>query len=430
VADEGVEVHGDDQGVFQVIDLLDALALVGAVDDVPLPHGNRNIAADAPVEPDAPDHALDAGQALLDRLRDGHERGEVVRPVVEVPVDIQVIQQVAPLLQQQPDALQDVAFPVGDAGGHQPDLRVDPLHHLAELGEGAGVFLRRLVADLPVAVHLIADAPVADVMRRGVAVRPAQAGDSRVGGPVAVLDPVPRLAHVAVAAVDDQERLRPHQTAELDELVCAEAVGLDVVPGQVQPRRALRDGADPVAPVVAGGEVAAGVADQGHPQPAQGGDHVRAQAPRVGQRRVRVVDAPVDAAGHVLREPAEDVAVDPAQRVFQIHVNPVVHRLPSRRTWLTVCYTRRAKPARGSGGRTGPRQAMTQGVADHCAAAGLTLNPARRSVAFFSPLHFVARGETARRRPVRTLPGGDTIGACDKSATRPTPARILEERRR
>ena len=51
------------------------------------------------------------------------------------------------------------------------------------------------------------------------------------------------------------------------ELVGAEPIGLDVVPGQLGPRRTLILRADAVLPVVAGGEVAARPAQDRHAQP-------------------------------------------------------------------------------------------------------------------------------------------------------------------
>ena len=128
--------------------------------------------------------------------------------------------------------------------------------------------------------------------------------------PVAVFEPVARLAQVAVAAVDDEEGLGIQQAAEADELVRAEVVAVHRVPGEVEARRALLDGADAVAPAVARDEVAAGVAHDRHALTAQGVDHVAAQALVVAQRRAGVMDAAVDAAVHVLGEAAEDVAVD------------------------------------------------------------------------------------------------------------------------
>ena len=166
------------------------------------------------------------------------------------------------------------------------------------------------MADLPGSVDLVADAPVTHVVRLREAMRLAQL--HRFGGlrAVAILQPVARLAQVAVAAVDHEEGLRFQQTAEADELVSAEVVALQRVPGEVEARRTLVAGADAVAPAVAGDEVAAGIADDGHALAAQRVKHVEAQALVVGLRRAGVVNAAVDAAVHVLGEAAEDVAVD------------------------------------------------------------------------------------------------------------------------
>jgi hypothetical protein len=94
------------------------------------------------------------------------------------------------------------------------------------------------------------------------------------------------------------------------ELVQAELVGLDAVPGEVQPAGPLVARADAVLPPVAGDEVAAGVADQRDAElPGQLQD-VLTESVLVGGRVVGLVDPGVDATAHVLDEAAERPAVD------------------------------------------------------------------------------------------------------------------------
>ena len=225
-------------------------------------------------------------------------------------MDVEVVDQRAGLLQEQARRIDDVGRPVRCAGGDELDGRVHQLHGFGELGIGAGVFGGGLVADLPGAVDLVADAPVAHVVRLREAMRLAQLHRLRGLRPVAVFQPVARLTQVAVAAVDHEEGLRFQQAAEADELVSAEVVALQRMPGEVEARRTFVAGADAVAPAVAGDEVAAGIADDGHALAPQRVEHVEAQALVIGLRRAGVVNAAVDAAVHVLGEAAEDVAVD------------------------------------------------------------------------------------------------------------------------
>ena len=110
----------------------------------------------------------------------------------------------------------------------------------------------------------------------------------------------------AGAHVDAQHGRGVDLAAELDELVGAKLVGFDRLPGQFAAARALLFGADAVEPVVAAEEVAAGVADDRVRLVAQGVEHVVAEALLIGQRRLGIIDALVDAAAHVLDKPAKE----------------------------------------------------------------------------------------------------------------------------
>src|SRR5690606_12219433 len=121
--------------------------------------------------------------------------------------------------------------------------------------------------------------------------------------------PVARLTHVAVAAVDDKVWLRADLPAEVDEFVSPEAVRVHTAPRQIEARRSILDRADTVAPAVARHEVAAGIANDRHLQPAQRIQHVGAQPIRVGHGRAGIIDTAIDAGTQVLRKSSEEVAV-------------------------------------------------------------------------------------------------------------------------
>ena len=78
------------------------------------------------------------------------------------------------------------------------------------------------------------------------------------------------------------------------------------MPRAVEANGALRARADAVAPVVAGEEVAAGVADERHAELAHEVEHVAAEALLVRLRVAGLVDSGVDGATEVLDEGTEE----------------------------------------------------------------------------------------------------------------------------
>jgi hypothetical protein len=183
------------------------------------------------------------------------------------------------------------------------------------------------IADLPAAVHLVAEPPVAHAVGVGVAVLSSQIGPRGVPGPVAVLHPRLGLVHRPRAHVDADERLGAEHAAVLDELVGAESVGLLRVPGQLAAPETLRPGADTVEPVVAADEVAARPPQDRNAQRPGGVEDVAPEAALVAERRALVVDAAVDAAAQVLDELPEDARVHGAQTPRQVDAD-AIHRAP------------------------------------------------------------------------------------------------------
>ena len=97
-------------------------------------------------------------------------------------------------------------------------------------------------------------------------------------------------------------------------------VGLDLLPGGVEPHRPLPHWADAVLPAVARDEVATRVArNRGTHLPDQVGD-VPAEAGPVVRRMPRLEDAGVDAPAHVLDECAEDPRVHDAHPKSRIRI--------------------------------------------------------------------------------------------------------------
>ena len=189
----------------------------------------------------------------------------------------------------------------GGAAGGQFDRRIDPLHHLRRFGGDAAVFLRGLRLHLPRPIHLIAEAPEFHAVRLFPAVRAAQIGQRRAAGMVAVFHQRARRVAAARAEVDRQHRLDVGGTAPVDEFVGAELVGLGRHPGEVEPARPLLHRPDAIFPIVAGDEVAAGIAHDGRRQLAHQRQHVAAEAVLIGGRMAGLEDAAIDAAARDAR---------------------------------------------------------------------------------------------------------------------------------
>jgi hypothetical protein len=209
-------------------------------------------------------------------------------------------------------------LPVGAAAGDEADGGVEPFHRSRRLGGKPPVLVGGLVADLPGPVELVAEAPQPHAVGLLGAVLAAQVGQRGAGRVVGVLEQVAGLLHTAGAEVDRQHRLHAGVLRPGHELVEAERVGLHGLPGEVEPPWPVARRTDAVLPAVAGDEVAAGVPHDADAQLADQVEHVRAEAAGVGERMVRLVDAAVDAAAHVLHEGTEQPAVggaDPEGRV-------------------------------------------------------------------------------------------------------------------
>lgn len=168
------------------------------------------------------------------------------------------------------------------------------------------------MAGLPGTVHLVAEAPQPDAEGVLVAVRDPPVGTVGPRGVVGVLLECQGLGDPAGAEVDGHHRLglRADLAHEADVLAEPEAVGLGGAPGEVEAAGPLLDGAHRVLPVVAGDEVAAGVADGRDTELADELQHVGAQAVGVGRRVAGFEDAGVDAAAEVLDEGTEETGVD------------------------------------------------------------------------------------------------------------------------
>lgn len=199
----------------------------------------------------------------------------------------------------------------GGAAHHQFHVRIDLAHAGGHGGGEHAVVLGGLVAELPRAVHLVAQAPHADIERLVGAVGAATFRQLGAAGHVRVLQQVQGLLQAARAQVDGLHQLvAAGGLKPFGHLVQAEFVGFGGMPGQIESTGTFLLGADAVLPAVAGHEVAARVADGGGAEFLDQVDDVLAEAVLVGGRVVGLVDAGVHATAKVLDERTEQTIVD------------------------------------------------------------------------------------------------------------------------
>ena len=199
---------------------------------------------------------------------------------------------------------------------------VGAAHGLGRLQGELGVVLRVLVAELPGPVDLVAQAPDLDVPGLVAAVLAPLLRPVGVAGSRCVYSTQLRASSTrAQPGVDAHVGLDPELLGIAQELVRAEAVALDHVPGLVAADRPLVARADAILPVVAGGEVAARPAQERHAEPLRGLHDVLAEAVRIRERAAFLEDAAVDAAAEVLGEVAEHVRVDLADHAVGIDLD-------------------------------------------------------------------------------------------------------------
>ena len=211
---------------------------------------------------------------------------------------------------------------------------VRPAHDFGGFERLFAVLVGAQVPRLPGAVHLVADAPVFDVVRLFRPVFTTQIGDGRAARMIAVFDEVRRIEDGARAHIHRHHGRDARLFAPLHELIGAELVGLRREPCKIEAGGPLLAGADAVPPVVPRKEVAARIAHDGHIQLADEPDDVLAEAVFVRRGMPGLIDALVHRAPQMLDERAEEVAVDLAHPKVGICKNFRFHHfLPKRKLY-------------------------------------------------------------------------------------------------
>jgi hypothetical protein len=137
-------------------------------------------------------------------------------------------------------------------------------------------------------------------MRRRMTVRVAQVAQRCAAGKIAVFDKVARRIRPARSEIYDQHRLDLSRATPVDELVGAKTIGLDAAPCEVEAYRPAGERPDTIFPIVAGDEIAAGIAHNRGAELAHERDDVTAETARIRARVPGLEDPAIDAAAEML----------------------------------------------------------------------------------------------------------------------------------
>ncbi|PYV07655.1 MAG: hypothetical protein DMG23_15665 [Acidobacteria bacterium] len=182
------------------------------------------------------------------------------------------------------------------AARDQLDGRVHRAHLPGGVRRLQAVFTSGQMSDLPGAVHFISEAPEFDLVGLLKTVLAAQVAPARPFFQVAVFDQRGGVCGRARAEVRRKQRLGANQATPFDELVGPELIRLNRIPGPVEDPWPVFLRAHAVKPVVAGDEVPARVAHDGHAKLVDLFRDVLSKAVRVRPLRVGFINSVVDRA--------------------------------------------------------------------------------------------------------------------------------------
>src|ERR1022692_2367348 len=139
------------------------------------------------------------------------------------------------------------------------------------------------MSHLPRAVHLVAQAPIFHVVRLLVTVRPSQLAPPGAFLDVAILDIGNGVFGCAGTEIKAEQRLGVHPLAPLDELVRAELIRLDGIPGSFQNGWPFFLWPDAILPLVAGDKISPRISYDRHAELLDLCDDVFAKSLFVGE---------------------------------------------------------------------------------------------------------------------------------------------------
>src|SRR5580700_4409861 len=177
------------------------------------------------------------------------------------------------------------------------------------------------MADLPGAVHLVAQTPALDLVGFGDSILAPQFAPARALVQIAVFHQGSRLLRGSRAQIQTQQRFCPRQTAPGEKLVRSKLVRVHRIPRFVQYRRTICSRADAVEPVVSGYKISAGIANDGNAEFTDFFENILAKAVGVREFGLRVVDAFVDGPAEVFEERAKHFPTKGGKRSPRIGVD-------------------------------------------------------------------------------------------------------------
>ena len=211
----------------------------------------------------------------------------------------------------------------GRSAGDQLHAGVDGSHLPRGIHGLAAIFAGRHVADLPGAVHFVAQAPRLNRVGLRVAMFAAQIAPLGATRHVAIFHQRGRHLGRRGAEIGADQRLGANALGPGYEFIGAELVRLDGVPGSIEHRGPLIARAHAIQPVVAGNEVAARIANDRHAHAAHLRGNVFAEAGCIGECRTGIIDAAVNSATQVFQKTAPNAPVNGGPHAQWIDHNAV-----------------------------------------------------------------------------------------------------------
>src|SRR6266852_1449082 len=156
------------------------------------------------------------------------------------------------------------------------------------------------MANLPGAIHFVAETPLLYLVGLGKTVFAAQIAPFCSLIRVAVFDESGSFFRSAGAKIKTHQWLSADGFAPGHEFIGAKLIGVDGIPRFIEHSRTAFLWTDSIQPVVAGDEIAPGISDDGNSHLTYFTEHVFAKAVGVRELRAWLVDALVDRAAKVL----------------------------------------------------------------------------------------------------------------------------------
>ena len=211
----------------------------------------------------------------------------------------------------------------GRTAHDQTDIFIDPFHHFCGFGRFAPVFFGSQRANLPVAVHFVADTPRFNAERLFPSVCPTHIGKLRPLFDVAIFDEFGGVFGRARAEIDAHHDVGARFGCPVVKLMQPDVIGFQLPPGKIELYGAVFSYA--VTPVVSRKEIPARITDQGNAQFFHRRQHVLAEPLFVCAHVRRFIDPAVNRPPHMFDETAPQFGLDRADGIFLVDDDFLFH---------------------------------------------------------------------------------------------------------